>query len=169
MKKYLFAALALTALVACSKDDGPTDSVLTSSEKSVTITIANMASGTRTAISSTAIATDQAHETSWDCTTIDDKFYIIFLDNSNKIVTFYSGTDLNADGNPYGGTDGQYIFNGLPNTVTKVVAVGNLTNVTLTTGTELIPETTWPIAENQDLVTADWDELKNKLFMLRVN
>ena len=45
MKKYLFAALALTALVACSKD--PIDDVLTSSEKSVFISIANMASDTR--------------------------------------------------------------------------------------------------------------------------
>ena len=122
MKKYLFAALALTALVACSKD--PVDEVLTSSQKSVTISIANMASGTRaTAGDTTGVISGNAESIA--STTLDENFYIMFLDNGNTIRSVYTGNVITSDADQYGGTSGIYTFHALQD-VTKVVAVGNL-------------------------------------------
>ena len=46
MKRFLIAAMALATIVSCSKDDAG-DSVLTSSKKAISITIANGVSSTR--------------------------------------------------------------------------------------------------------------------------
>ena len=119
MKKYLFAALALTALVACSKD--PVDEVLTSSQKSVTISIANMASDTRVAGDETTGVTNETKAS----TELDENFYIMFLDNGNTIRSVHTGNVITGNATQYGGTNGVYTFHALQD-VTKVVAVGNL-------------------------------------------
>ena len=51
MKKLFIAAMALATIVSCSKDDA--DTVLTSSKKAVSITIANGVSGTRALVEET--------------------------------------------------------------------------------------------------------------------
>lgn len=110
MKKYLFAALALTALVACSKD--PVDEVLTSSEKSVFISIANMASDTRVVGGTTTPVSDATKAS----TSIED-IHILFADAAGKILVVKS--DLTQD---------ELQFNNIPAQVTQVAAVGNIAN-----------------------------------------
>lgn len=115
MKKLFFAALALTAMVACSKDDVPTDDVLTSSEKSVFISIANMASGTRaeTEGGKTTAATEGTK-----ASTELSRIYILFADASGKIIQVKTGLT----------GPGPFQFHKIPAVVTQVAAVGNLTS-----------------------------------------
>ena len=116
MKKYLFAALALTALVACSKD--PIDDVLTSSEKSVFISIANMASDTRATGGITeGNATDVA------CATTNDLVFL-FADKDGNILAkkaWNEGVD---------GSDPAKIraFHKLPEQVTQVAVIAHYAN-----------------------------------------
>lgn len=112
MKKYLFAALALTALVACSKD--PVDEVLTSSEKSVFISIANMASDTRA--TTPGGKTTPVSDATKASTSIED-IHILFADAAGKILVVES--DLTQD---------ELQFNNIPAQVTQVAAVGNIAN-----------------------------------------
>ena len=113
MKKYLFAALALTALVACSKD--PVDEVLTSSEKSVFISIANMASDTRATGGITGgNATDVA------CATNTDLVFL-FADKADNILVKKAWND---------GVDGSdpltiRAFHRLPEQVTQVAVIAH--------------------------------------------
>lgn len=111
MKKYLFAALALTALVACSKD--PVDEVLTSSEKSVFISIANMASDTRATGGKTTGVTNETKAS----TSIED-IHILFADAAGKILVVKSDLD----------DAGLIQFDNIPAQVTQVAAVGNIDN-----------------------------------------
>lgn len=149
MKKYLFAALALTALVACSKDDDPT---LTSSKKSVVISIANMASNTRAA----GATTPKGPNADEVCTSIDGNFYIFFLNNSDKIINKFVGTQLGSygDGN-------SWTFNGLDSSVTKVVAAGNLTGSVPEVNTTL-DVTSWNLVE-ADVIALSYEALKDKV------
>lgn len=115
MKKYLFAALALTALVACSKDDDPT---LTSSKKSVFISIANMASDTR---ATGGITTGNSDNVA--CATATDLIFL-FADKDGNILVkkeWDEGTD---------GSDPETIraFHMLPEQVTQVAVIGNYGN-----------------------------------------
>ncbi len=114
MKKYFIAALALASVVACSKDD-VSDPMLDTSKKSVAISIANMETSTRAA---------EAGETNPGvdgtvCTTIDEEFYFMFADDAGNIQNVFKGSDLTAD------TNGDYLFHGIPQTVTQVAAIGN--------------------------------------------
>lgn len=123
MKKYLFAALALTALVACSKD--PVDEVLTSSEKSVFISIANMASDTRATTGSETTGVTAGTKAS---TKIDERFYIVFADASGKIIQVAGGADANnLNSAKLTSTTGDhgFAFHNIPAQVTKVAAIGN--------------------------------------------
>lgn len=109
MKKYLFAALALTALVACSKD--PVDDVLTSSQKSVTISIANLASDTRVATGGTTLGVTEGTKASTELS----KIHILFANQQGEILRVEAITT---------GTQQYHL---LPAQVTKIAAVGNVT------------------------------------------
>lgn len=112
MKKYFIAALSLAALVACSKDELPVDPVLDSSQKSVSISIANMASDTRAAGGETTPATADTK-----ASTTMDKVYILFADAAGKIIDVKSGLT---------GT-GPFVFHKVSALATQVAAVGNVT------------------------------------------
>ena len=118
MKKYFIAALALVAAVACSKDD-VSDPVLETSLKSVTLNIGNMATGSRVGGVTNKAASELA------CTSIDDKFYIIFADNGGNIVDVYGGTLTDKTLTNFGSA-GVYTFHAIPERVNQVAAVGNL-------------------------------------------
>lgn len=114
MKKYFIAALALASVVACSKDD-VSDPMLDTSKKSVAISIENMETSTRAA---------EAGETNPGvngtvCTTINNKFYFIFADESGEIQHVFKGSTLEKEDN------GDYLFHGISQTVTQVAAIGN--------------------------------------------
>lgn len=158
MKKYLFAALALTALVACSKDDDPT-AVLTSSEKSVTISIANMASNTRADTPS-----GTAPATTLSCTEIDDNFYIFFLDEGNVIRDIYNNTIVGKHLTDYFSA-GTYTFNMLPEFITKVVVAGNLTfdpNLHAI-GKTLDAAAMWDYTETAVNIAAEYETIRTKV------
>lgn len=138
MKKYLFAALALTALVACSKD--PVDEVLTSSEKSVFISIANMASDTRVAGNKTTPVTDATKAS----TSIED-IHILFADAAGKILVVKS--DLN--------NAGLIQFNNIPAQVTQVAAVGNIANTPQPNENLSQYKTAW----QEENVTAEYEDI----------
>ena len=115
MKKYFFAALALVAAVACSKDD--VDPILDSSKKSVSISIANMAQGTRAAAEGGVTAS--GNEVA--CANMDD-VYFLFADASNNIIAVYAAADTAA-----ADVDGSnYTYHGLPEVVQQVAAVANV-------------------------------------------
>ena len=109
MKKYLFAALALTALVACSKD--PVDDVLTSSQKSVTISIANLASDTRAVGGATTGVTNETK-----ASTELSRIHILFANQQGEILRVEAITT---------GTQQYHL---LPAQVTQIAAVGNVTS-----------------------------------------
>lgn len=127
MKKYLFAALALTALVACSKD--PVDDVLTSSKKSVFISIANMASDTR----ATGGTTTGNGENVACADAANLKF--LFADTSGKILAKKEWNanavqNQNSDGTTVDGVGNnpntaQIVFHMLPEQVTQVAVIAN--------------------------------------------
>ncbi len=109
MKKLFIAALAISAMVACSKDDAPT---LDSNHKSITISITNMASTTKA-------VTSPSPESSYQCASIDD-LMIVFCDNQGNQVDggafeLKKGTEV----------DGTYTFHGLPETVTQFFVIGS--------------------------------------------
>lgn len=116
MKKYFIAALALVAAVACSKDD--VDHVLDSSKKSVSISIANMASGTR-APENVGGVTPSGSEVA--CADMKD-VYFLFADNSGKIIAVFDAAETAAA--DVNGTS--YTYHGLPEVVQQVAAVANL-------------------------------------------
>lgn len=115
MKKYFIAALALVAAVACSKDDA--DHILDSSKKSVSISIANMAQGTRAAAEGGVTAS--GNEVA--CADMDD-VYFLFADASNNILAVFAATDT-----PVADINGSnYTYHGLPEVVQQVAAVANV-------------------------------------------
>lgn len=129
MKKYLFAALALTALVACSKD--PIDDVLTSSKKSVFISIANMASDTRAA---TTGGTTTGNGANVACANAGDLKFL-FADKTGKILaTKEWNPNAVQNQNTAGSTNegvgndpntAQIAFHMLPEQVTQVAVIAN--------------------------------------------
>lgn len=128
MKKYLFAALALTALVACSKD--PIDEVLTSSQKSVTISIANMASNTRAATPNQGGTTLGVTEGTKASTELS-RIYILFANQGGEILQVNTITANNQ----------QYHL--LPAQVTQIAAVGNVDSAPTAGQTLSDYETLW--------------------------
>ena len=140
MKKYLFAALALTALVACSKD--PVDEVLTSSEKSVFISIANMASDTRA--TTPGGKTTPVSNATKASTSIED-IHILFADAAGKILVVKS--DLN--------NAGLIQFDNIPAQVTQVAAVGNIDNTPAINENLSQYKTAW----QEENVTAEYKDI----------
>lgn len=156
MKKLFFAALALTAMVACSKDDVPTDDVLTSSKKSVFISIANMASGTRAEGDTT---TGQSENVA--CTT-KEKLVFLFADKDGNVLQQHKW-NVGTDGANVGSTNCR-VFHGLPEQVTKVGVIANVaddaTFLTLEAASMAWKnETTTVIAgEYNDVIVYGYDE-----------
>lgn len=145
MKKYLFAALALTALVACSKD--PVDEVLTSSQKSVFISIANMASDTRATTGSETTGVTAGTKAS---TKIDDRFYIVFADASGMIIQVAGGDANNLSSATLTSTTGDhgFAFHNIPAQVTQVAAIGNAESAPIVGQNLTVWNTLW---QNEDV------------------
>lgn len=116
MKKYFVAILALVAAVACSKDDS-SDPILDSSKKSVSISIANMAQGSRVAAEGGVTAS--GNEVA--CADMED-VYFLFADASNNILAVYAAVDTPAA--DVSGTS--YTYHGIPEVVQQVAAVANV-------------------------------------------
>lgn len=123
MKKYFIAALALVALVACSKnEDGAPE--FDGSKKSVEITIGNMASGVRAAGGVTTGVTENTKA----CADASD-LIVLFADAggnvivSKKLEEADKNTVTDADA-PAGATC--YRFHALPENVTQVGVIANV-------------------------------------------
>lgn len=116
MKKLFIAAMALATIVSCSKDDAG-DAVLTSSKKSVAITIANQATASR-AETAPAGSSEDLNLTS----TSADKLVFIFADASGKKVTALNINDATTSTD-----DGVtvYTFHSLDQTIAKVGVIAN--------------------------------------------
>ena len=118
MKKLFIAAMALATIVSCSKDEG--DAVLTSSKKSVKITIDNLAKGTR---GETAAADSQ------DLAAADDTDLVfLFADAGGNVLenrTLQDQTLLTKEGN-------NYTFHKLPENVTMIGVIANATTTPTT-------------------------------------
>ena len=84
MKKLFIAAMALATIVSCSKDEG-VDEVLTSSKKSVKITIDNLAKGTRAAGGET-LAADANDATNKLAAATDKDLVFLFADAGGNVL-----------------------------------------------------------------------------------
>lgn len=119
MKKLFIAAMALATIVSCSKDEG-VDEVLTSSKKSVKITIDNLAKGTR---GETAAADSQ------DLAAADDTDLVfLFADAGGTVLetrTLQDQTLLTKE-------DNNYTFHKLPENVTMIGVIANATTTPTT-------------------------------------
>lgn len=118
MKKLFIAAMALATIVSCSKDDA--DTVLTSSKKSVKITIDNLAKGTR---GETTAADSQ------DLAAADDTDLVfLFADAGGQVLetrTLQDQTLLTKE-------DNNYTFHKLPENVTMIGVIANATTTPTT-------------------------------------
>ena len=130
MKKLFIAAMALATIVSCSKDDAG-DAVLTSKEKSVTITIANSALETRATLN--GAQTSESLANSGDACVVASDLKVFFANSAGTILNEMklSGTPAeNVNHNSeyqYGDkteanatTRGSYIFHRVPAEVTQV-------------------------------------------------
>ncbi len=107
----MIAALAISAMVACSKDDSA-DSVLVSSKKSVVINITN------TAPTSRAI-TDSAQGASDLASTSADDLVFGFCDGAGNLVVAKTIDDAVT------AADGSYVFHALEQHVSQVYVIAN--------------------------------------------
>ena len=129
MKKLFIAAMALATIVSCSKDDAG-DAVLTSKEKSVTITIANSALETRATLS--GAQTSEGLAATGDACVVASDLKVFFANSAGTILKEMdlSGEKGTVDHNQeyqYGDkteanatTPGSYIFHRVPAEVTQV-------------------------------------------------
>ena len=143
MKKLFIAAMALATIVSCSKDDAG-DAVFESSKKSVTVTINNIAQGTRHE-TAPANAQDLVCATSSTLT-------IVFTDGGNLVKSF----TLN-EGTPAGQTgSGTYTFHALPESVDGFFVIGSK-RATLTTipTTKAAAEEAWKADQEDD----EWNDI----------
>lgn len=96
MKKLFIAAMALATIVSCSKDDA--DTVLTSSKKAVSITIANGVSGTRALVEETETVAGGgagkilAQENNQVAANIDE-LVVLFANRNGDVVHAYEFKD----------------------------------------------------------------------------
>ena len=131
MKKYFFAALALVALVACSKNnDGASE--FDASKKSVAITVGNMASGVRaaTAGGQTTGVTDETVA----CATVND-LIVLFADAGGNVILSKTMADAEASSTvdtsvPTGANC--YVFHSLPENIAKVGVIANVASAPAT-------------------------------------
>ena len=128
MKKLFIAAMALATIVSCSKDDA--DTVLTSKQKSVTITIANSALETRATLNGEQ--TSESLATTGDACVVASDLQVFFANSAGTILKemklsgtpedvdhtkeYQYGVKTDADAN----TQGSYIFHRVPAEVTQV-------------------------------------------------
>ena len=129
MKKLFIAAMALATIVSCSKDDAG-DAVLTSKEKSVTITIANSALETRATLN--GAQTSEGLAATGDACVVASDLKVFFANSAGTILKEMdlSGEKGTVDHNSeyqYGDkteanatTQGSYIFHRVPAEVTQV-------------------------------------------------
>ncbi|MBP3317228.1 MAG: hypothetical protein J6L01_01910 [Alistipes sp.] len=114
MKKYFIAALALVALVACSKNEDGAP-VFDDSKKSVQITVGNLASATRAAGGITPAATDNALA----CADASDVI-VLFADSPGNVIVSKKLSEATV------ATDGSFIFHAIPENVVMVAAIANV-------------------------------------------
>lgn len=107
MKQFVIAALAIAAMVACSKEDAP---VLDSTKKSVTIKIENLSSESRG-------VTTPSSTSNYVCADASD-LTIVFCDAAGNRVG--NAVKLNS-----GEGTGPYTFHGLGANVSQFFVIGN--------------------------------------------
>lgn len=110
MKKLIIAALAISAMVACSKDDS-VDTVLETSKKSVSINILNTAPATR-GITDTAAGAESLASTK------AEDLVFGFCNGSGNLVTALTVADAKV-------VNGSYVFHGLDQTISQVYVIAN--------------------------------------------
>ena len=108
MKRFFIAALALVAVVGCSKDDEAP--ILENSKKSIAITIQNQQAGGR-AVTSPAPITNAA------CTKAEDLVFG-FCDGAGNVLAKLTLANANVSGNVY-------TFHGMPQQVSEVFVIAN--------------------------------------------
>lgn len=120
MKKLFIAAMALATIVSCSKDDAPAQVDL--SNKSVQITIKNMASDTRAAAGETENGEEQP------CADASELIFL-FCDAAGNLVEPRTLADAQTtDGTLDAENPGEnaYLFHKLPENVTQVGVIANV-------------------------------------------
>ncbi|MBQ6988135.1 MAG: hypothetical protein IJN45_03195 [Alistipes sp.] len=124
MKKLFIAAMALATIVSCSKDDAPAQVDL--SNKSVKVTINNLASSTRAAAGETANGEDEKA-----CAEASE-LYFLFCDAGGNLVgealKLSDAQLVTPDGTGAEGTEKAYIFHKLPENVTQIGVIANVTS-----------------------------------------
>jgi hypothetical protein len=144
MKKLMIAALAISAMVACSKDDSA-DAVLESTKKSMVINITNTAPATR-GITDTAVGASSLASTS------AEDLVFGFCDGSGNLVTPLTVADAKPS------ADGSYVFHGLDQRISQVYIIANGTpKFTKTNAPRNINEahTAW----ETPVVDAEWKDI----------
>ncbi|MBQ2026341.1 MAG: hypothetical protein II214_00380 [Alistipes sp.] len=110
MKKLMIAALAISAMVACSKDDSA-DVVLETSKKSVAINILNTAPTSR-AITDTAVGAESLASTK------AEDLVFGFCDGAGNLVVAKTIADAKL-------TNGSYVFHALDQHISQVYVIAN--------------------------------------------
>ena len=132
MKRFLIAAMALATIVSCSKDDAG-DSVLTSSKKAISITIANGVSSTRAVAEVTPtpgggagkVVDQEANQKAAST----DELTVLFANNAGNVIEAYSfrDADVTTTANPDAKPDAQgvytYTYHAVSESVTQVAVV----------------------------------------------
>lgn len=124
MKKLFIAAMALATIVSCSKDEAPVQVDL--SNKSVKVTINNLASSTRAAAGETANGKEEA------CADASELIFL-FCDAAGKKVEARQLSQAQIE-TPDGTLDTEnpgkkaYIFHKLPENVTQIGVIANVTS-----------------------------------------
>jgi hypothetical protein len=137
MKKLFFAAMALAAIVSCSKEEV---NVLSTSEKSVALSILNSNEVVSRAI------TDASADEAFDCAAATD-LTVLFADQAGKVITSQNLTAGSKEGTVY-------TFHKLPEQVQQVGVIalrGNAAPATLADA-EAIWKTETLAAEVKDIV-----------------
>lgn len=144
MKRMFIAAMAIAALVSCSKDNE--DVILQSSKKSVAITISNEVPQTKaipepeqTPVAGGGVATIAAQEQGRAVATTEE-LVVLFANNAGKVVEAYSlekATEKVEAVQP--GTKGvwEYIYHNVHESVTQVAVVRHAEPETGYVGTAL--------------------------------
>ncbi|MBQ2374772.1 MAG: hypothetical protein II299_06655 [Alistipes sp.] len=107
MKKLIFAAFAIAAMVACSKDEAPT---LDSSRKSISINITNM-------VSQTKAVTTPSDDENYKCAEASDLTIVFCNASGNKVGDAVALNSVTPNGSAY-------TFHGLDQSVTQFFVIG---------------------------------------------
>lgn len=171
MKKLFIAAMALATIVSCSKDEGT--SVLESSKKAISITIANAVPATRAVPAQDAVAVGgagsiQAQEGNQAAASTDE-LVVLFANKGGNVVKAIALKDgdvaasgnVNNDANAKPDVQGKYTytFHNVHESVTQVAVVryAKITNVTEFENTNL---STYAAAAAVEDINVDLDELE---------